>query len=506
MRTLFSRTLVSIPLLFAAIAFAADAPGPWLPATPEELPRWRGFNLLEKFQLRSGRQAFKEDDFRLISKLGFNFVRLPMDYRLWIKDGNWEQFDEQTLKEIDQAIEMGNKYGIHVCINFHRAPGYTVAKPPEATSVWTDPEAQRVCALHWATFAGRYKGIPSTRLSFDLFNEPAKIKLEEFVPVIRMLVAAIRKEDPDRLIISDGLEWGKVPVLELADLHIAQATRGYAPSEISHYKASWVNSENFPEPQWPRPIGISGTLLAPTKPEGATILTIDGPFERPTELRLHVNKVSSQADLLVEDDGKVIYQHAFKCGPGEGEWKKAELVEKYKIYQNIYDKDYSATIPSGTKQLRIRNAAGDWIQLTALGLKPEGASREDVLPLVNAFGQKPDPIRYNPADRLIPFQGIPMQDKQWLWKTMIEPWQAAQKQGIGAMVGEWGSFNKTPHPIFLRWAEDSLQNWKQAGFGWAMWNFRGSFGVLDSGRSDVQYEDWEGHKLDRKLLELLQKY
>ena len=39
-----------------------------------------------------------------------------------------------------------------------------------------------------------------------------------------------------------------------------------------------------------------------------------------------------------------------------------------------------------------------------------------------------------------------------------------------------------------------------------MWNFRGSFGILDSDRKDVQYEDFNGHKLDRKMLELLQKY
>jgi len=29
---------------------------------------------------------------------------------------------------------------------------------------------------------------------------------------------------------------------------------------------------------------------------------------------------------------------------------------------------------------------------------------------------------------------------------------------------------------------------------------------LDSGREDVAYEDWHGHKLDRKLLDLLMKY
>ena len=41
------------------------------------------------------------------------------------------------------------------------------------------------------------------------------------------------------------------------------------------------------------------------------------------------------------------------------------------------------------------------------------------------------------------------------------------------------------------------------GIGFALWNFRGAFGVLDSGRADGVYEDWHGHKLDRKLLDLL---
>jgi hypothetical protein len=54
--------------------------------------------------------------------------------------------------------------------------------------------------------------------------------------------------------------------------------------------------------------------------------------------------------------------------------------------------------------------------------------------------------------------------------------------------------------------EDSLKNFRKAGIGWALWNFRGSLGVLDSGRADVQYEDFHGHKLDRQMLELLERY
>jgi endoglucanase len=53
---------------------------------------------------------------------------------------------------------------------------------------------------------------------------------------------------------------------------------------------------------------------------------------------------------------------------------------------------------------------------------------------------------------------------------------------------------------------DCLENWKRAGWGWALWNFRGDFGVLDSNRSDVSYERWKGHLLDREMLELLQRY
>ena len=41
---------------------------------------------------------------------------------------------------------------------------------------------------------------------------------------------------------------------------------------------------------------------------------------------------------------------------------------------------------------------------------------------------------------------------------------------------------------------------------WAMWQLTGPNGILDSGRYDVEYEDFRGHKLDRKMLTLLQTY
>ncbi len=91
-------------------------------------------------------------------------------------------------------------------------------------------------------------------------------------------------------------------------------------------------------------------------------------------------------------------------------------------------------------------------------------------------------------------------------ETQYEPWIALTKQGVGVHCGECGCFNKTPHAVFLAWFEDVLDVLTTNGIGYALWEFRGSFGMLDSGRADVAYADWYGHKLDRKLLDLLKKY
>jgi aryl-phospho-beta-D-glucosidase BglC (GH1 family) len=93
-----------------------------------------------------------------------------------------------------------------------------------------------------------------------------------------------------------------------------------------------------------------------------------------------------------------------------------------------------------------------------------------------------------------------------LLETYYEPWIALSKQGVGVHCGECGCWNKTPHNVFLAWFEDVLDILHSNGIGFALWEFNGSFGILDSGRQDVAYEDWHGRKLDRKLLTLLQKY
>jgi endoglucanase len=358
-RSFLRRTGIWSLAAAAAPQLTLSAPADGKEVSSAHLPRWRGFNLTEKcVKEPGGNPPYRETDFALLSEWGFDFARLPQSYLCWTEPNDMMKVREEGLKDLDEAIEMGRKHGIHINLNLHRAPGYCVNPPKEPLDLWTDEKALDACAFQWGQFAKRYKGIPSQRVSFDLLNEPAHVSEETYARVVTRLVQAIRAEDPQRLVIADGLNWGRDPVHSLVDLKIAQSTRGYDPMQITHYKANWVHgSDTWPEPAWP---------------------------------------------------------------------------------------------------------------LAARGKGPT--------------------------------------DKDSLRKDRIEPWKKLQQKGVGVHVGEWGAFNKTPHKVALAWMRDVLELWQEAGWGWAMWNFHGGFGVLDSYRADVAYEDFHGNKLDREMLTLLQKY
>src|SRR5262245_44159651 len=158
-------------LATASLADAATRP---VEPTAAKLPRWRGFNLLEKCYGQRNR-PFAEADFALMAEWGFDFARLPLSYRCWSEPEDLHKLSEPVLKQIDDAVAYGKKYGVHVCINFHRAPGYCVNPPAEPFDLWKDDQVLDGCAYQWAVFAERYRGMPNSQISYNLMNEPAKI-------------------------------------------------------------------------------------------------------------------------------------------------------------------------------------------------------------------------------------------------------------------------------------------------------------------------------------------
>jgi len=97
-------------------------------------------------------------------------------------------------------------------------------------------------------------------------------------------------------------------------------------------------------------------------------------------------------------------------------------------------------------------------------------------------------------------------NRNTLAEILGNAWHPWTNAGGQVHIGEFGCHNRTPHHVAMAWLSDLLSVFTEYGWGWALWDFTGSFGVLDSGRSDVKYEQFKGHKLDRRMLELLQSH
>ena len=330
--------------------------------------RWHGFNLLGMFcqtKMEAGdtriRGCFPEDHFLWMHEWGFNFARLPLDYRFFVEKGDWMKPSESQLRKLDEAVRYGRRHGIHVQINFHRAPGYCCNPPQEPKSLFRDREPLVAFTNMWSVLAKRYRGIPNEELSFDLLNEPAPVKFYGATPsnyavVARAAFAAIRSADEDRFIMSDGWRWGIEPVMELHPFDHAsgESIHCYEPHALTHYRV-FRPDDRRPCPAWP--------------PQGWT-------------------------------------------------------------------------------------------------------------------------------------NGV-----EWLERNCVNVWRPAIDDGSFLFVGEFGCYQPTvPHATYLAWLEDALTMCESHGWGWALWNIDGKFGIMDTQRTDCEFEDFHGHKLDRKALDLLVKF
>jgi endoglucanase len=373
------------------------------PPSAVKNPAWFGFNLLEYFSTDpdwmkyfpyKNDGLFQEDDFRWMRDWGFNFARLPMDYRFWTEVNDLMTISEKHVEPIDRAVRLGEKYGIHVNICLHRAPGECILDgmdetltgihiTKEKTSVYDDARTLEAFVHQWTYFTQRYRGIPNERLSFNLVNEPvyqptaaetAELKAHrpddafsrefrqrhelEYVRVARAAINGIRAHDPERLIGTDGYPVAGSPIPELVDTRIMQICHTYVPMILTHYQCEWARGSVLPDiplPTWP----------------------------------------------LKDREGR------------------------------IYDRAALATI--------------------------------------------------------------------------FQPWAELPRQGIPIHFAEMGAYKHTPPKVVLAWFDDTLDVLNNLHTGWALWNFRGPFGILDTERRGTKFEDWYGHQLDRPLLNLLKR-
>jgi hypothetical protein len=321
-----------------------------------------GFNFQWMYVWNPDQKPLPADEMALdfLAKYGFNFARIPTDYRFWTKDFDYFHPDELTFGYLDQYLDACRARGIHMSLNLHRAPGYCINRNDlEKHNLWRDPLAQDAFVFLWETFARRYQGVPGDLLSFDLVNEPPLpwqygMTRKRHAALIRRTVTAIRTIDPDRAIVIDGLCGGSMAMPELADLGVTHSGRGYHPMPVSHHQATW----------W------SGYKLSP----------------------------------------KPVYPGLRWLGR---RWDRSALRDAYL------------------------------------------------------------------------------------------PWRELEQRGVAVHIGEFGCFNRTPNDIAFRWLSDLFSIYKEFGWGYAMWNFEGPFGIVGHGRPGAGFECIDGYPVDCALLDLM---
>lgn len=193
-----------------------------------------------------------------LAEFGFNFVRIPLDYRFWTRDFDYFHPNESVFRCIDQYLDACKVRGIHLSLNLHRVPGFcTNRNDLERHNLWRDQVAQDAFVFLWELFAHRYKDVLREHLSFDLINEPPNpgengMTRKNHARLICRAVTAIRAIDPGREITIDGLGGGYFAMPELGDLGVTHSGRGYHPMPVTHHQASWwAGHTRAPTPQYP---------------------------------------------------------------------------------------------------------------------------------------------------------------------------------------------------------------------------------------------------------------
>jgi hypothetical protein len=156
------------------------------------------------------------EDIRFIKQSGFNSVRVPFSYRLFVSDGEPAKLEGEGYKRLDDVVAWCKKEGLYVILDMHAAPGGQTGDNIDDS--WGYPflfesaESQDLTVNIWRKIAARYRNDP-TVIGYDLLNEPIahyftaadlNPKLE---PVYRKVVAGIREVDRNHLIFLGGAQW-----------------------------------------------------------------------------------------------------------------------------------------------------------------------------------------------------------------------------------------------------------------------------------------------------------
>jgi aryl-phospho-beta-D-glucosidase BglC (GH1 family) len=156
------------------------------------------------------------DDIKFIKQSGFNSIRVPFSYRLFVSEGEPQKLEGPGYELLDRVIQWSREEGLFVILDMHGAPGGQTGDNIDDS--WGYPflfeniESQDLTVSIWRKIAARYSK-DTIVLGYDLLNEPIAHYFEhdnlnpKLEPLYRRIVAAIREVDPNHIVFLGGARW-----------------------------------------------------------------------------------------------------------------------------------------------------------------------------------------------------------------------------------------------------------------------------------------------------------
>jgi hypothetical protein len=155
-----------------------------------------------------------EDDLARLAALGFNSVRVAMNARLLMPEGQ-SQFDDSQFAYLTNLALWGSRHGVYVVFDMHGAPGGQTGRNidddiNDYPDLFTNTTNQDRLVALWTEIARRFAN-DTTVAGYDLLNEPLPSDFSQFYPQLwplyQRLGQAIRTVDSHHLLIVEGGNW-----------------------------------------------------------------------------------------------------------------------------------------------------------------------------------------------------------------------------------------------------------------------------------------------------------
>ena len=185
-----------------------------------------------------------ESDIGIISEMGFDHVRLPVDIE--VLEDRLGNPNEECLSYVDRVIEWCSRRGLNVVLDLHKAFGYDFDRV-EGNLLFHDETLKNHFVLTWQRLARRYG--KKENVVFELLNEVVEEGVyEKWNELAGRTIAAIR-EITDTLIIYGGVMWNSALTVDRLKKpeyeNIMYTFHFYEPLLFTHQRAYWV--KNMPD-------------------------------------------------------------------------------------------------------------------------------------------------------------------------------------------------------------------------------------------------------------------